>query len=247
MVAGIPPVLPPGYISLFQAIDCVDPGALQKGTDRARKDPDRFLESLDWVAVAQQGIADVPQLVLDEISRRVRRRNAFGRIRDLCAWGTVPSVLLPDDFSWSHRIRIPPANWLDDRLSAELHDTGRTTIGDRPSRVSGWVMIDVAAFRAAMDVASPQPSIGTGGTGAGEAATEDFLGTSAGEAATKDFLIAEMKANPDTPKSNADLWREVHEVRKFNVSERGFKRAKADAIANTGATQWGKAGSKSGR
>ena len=63
MVAGIPPVLPPGYISLFQAIDCVDPGALQKGTDRARKDPDRFLESLDWVAVAQQGIADVPQLV----------------------------------------------------------------------------------------------------------------------------------------------------------------------------------------
>jgi hypothetical protein len=96
MVAGTPPVLPPGYMSLFQAIDCIDPGVLQKGNDQARKDADRFLNGMDWVAVTQHGPPEVPQPVYDEICRRVRRRNAFDRVRDLCAWGTVPSALLPD-------------------------------------------------------------------------------------------------------------------------------------------------------
>ncbi len=148
MVAGTPRVLPPGYMSLWQAMDCIDPGVLQEGSSQARQDADRFLTAANWAAVANGEALIAPGPVYEELDRRARRREAFRRVCELCAYGAVPSALLLGNFT--RRQGIPPDNWLGDRLADEMRSTGRTTVGDRPRCVSGWVMIDAAAFRAAV-------------------------------------------------------------------------------------------------
>jgi hypothetical protein len=65
---------------------------------------------------------------------------------------------LRDDFTVLRGIAAK--NWLHDDLSSEMRTTGRTTIGDRPRCVSGWVMIDAATFRAAAAGARANPPNG---------------------------------------------------------------------------------------
>ncbi len=164
MAQRTPPVMPPGYMSLWQAIDCIDPGALQDGTRQERQDADQFLAAVNWGAVANVETRMVPPPVYEELSRRARYRNAFQRVCELCAYGAVPSALLLDNFA--RRQGIPPENWLSDRLAADMRSTGRTTIGDRPLCISGWVMIDAAAFRAAVAPTSTNPPNGELAAGA---------------------------------------------------------------------------------
>jgi hypothetical protein len=155
MVASKPRVLPPGFLSLEEAMDRVDPGVLQdKGTEEERQDFDKFL-AVNLSDVLKH--LTVPHSIYVEGVRRVRRKTAFQRVSELCAFGRVPSALLLDDFTV--RAGVPSKFWLDERFSTEMCSTGRTVV-KKPrneyaiSEPTGWVMIDAYAFDAALEVHS---------------------------------------------------------------------------------------------
>ena len=66
--------------------------------------------------------------------------------------------------------------------------------------------------------------------------------TIAAEAQCQKYLITEMKRSPGrAPKAKRDLFEDC-QARFPGLSNRGFERARADAIRLTGAVGWGKAG-----
>ena len=66
--------------------------------------------------------------------------------------------------------------------------------------------------------------------------------TTAAEARCQKYLITEMKLSPDrAPKSKPDMLKDC-QARFQGLSERGFERARANAIRLTGAVGWGKVG-----
>ena len=66
--------------------------------------------------------------------------------------------------------------------------------------------------------------------------------TAGATARCQEYLLTEMKRSPDrSPKSKSDLLADC-QARFPGLSERGFERARANAIRQTGAVGWGKAG-----
>jgi hypothetical protein len=160
MAAAIPPGLPPGYMSVFQAMEYVDPGFLADiGTDEDRREFEKFV-SMSKGQTDRDGNVLAPPAVYDEFVRRRRRREAYNRICELCAYGTVPSALLLDDFTV--RAGISSIFWLNERFSAKIRETGRSPVREPRSKYSvdgpsGWVMIDTVGFRTAIAAAVPIP------------------------------------------------------------------------------------------
>jgi hypothetical protein len=147
MVARTPSVLPPGYLSLDEAIDRVDPGVLRdEGSDKERREFDKYL-ALNMSAILKTHT--VPTSIYAEVQRRRRLRSAFERVCELCAYGRVPSALLLDDFTV--RRGVPTKFWLDERLSTDMHLTGRAMINQHAfSGRTGWVIVDAAALDVAL-------------------------------------------------------------------------------------------------
>jgi hypothetical protein len=64
--------------------------------------------------------------------------------------------------------------------------------------------------------------------------------TAGATARCQEYLLTEMKRSPDrSPKSKSDLLADC-QARFPGLSERGFERARANAIRQTGAVGWGK-------
>jgi hypothetical protein len=81
------------------AMDRVDPGVFRDvGTDKERQEFEAFI-SLDKFSIDERGTVLASASIHEEHARRARRRTAFGRVREQCAYGKVPSALLLDDFT----------------------------------------------------------------------------------------------------------------------------------------------------
>ena len=150
-----PRFAPPGKIFLPEAIDCVGPELVPDWNGDEKDAPKRAKELMAPFNAKQisvpksEKLGRRPRFRLPEplIKALARRREAFGRLRELCAYGTVPSHVLNADFTvGSH---IPPRNWVDDRFADQMFSSKRTTVAG-PLSTAGWVLIDVAALQRAL-------------------------------------------------------------------------------------------------
>lgn len=171
---------------------------------------------------------------------------ARARLREALAEGDLVAELLPDT---GQPYRMEDATpWRSTNGPTALR-TGRMTLRNGPGPkdgISGSVALDKGAFGAWLQPPSAPPEAASAGIAGPKDAAASPASTAAAETRLTAWLVEQMRANPRHPPGKAAIRAEA-EAAGHIFSDRGFVRAFANAVTDSGAVAWSAAGRKSKR
>jgi hypothetical protein len=172
-----------------------------------------------------------------------RRWKAFNDIRTALAEGDLSSILLTDD---GHETPISITKWRSHNGLTGVA-TGRVSVQFPHSAhmSSGQALIKEAHFNDWMkSTLGPEPDFENSSPRKQAIATT--AATIGKEKRLKDWLMQEMQARPEAPISKSEMQQKAIACG-YRSSVRGFERAWATALRESGATKWSAPGRKSRR